>query len=174
MNKFNICMIGCGRFSRSFVPLFKAHPNVDKVYVCDQRSERANAYSEEFQVPTIASFEDALKDPTINAVAIFTPNEFEEELLLHSSLFTLHSSLAPEVVTTLGAQGCHIHSTGETIPAPPAKAVDSTGAGDTFNAVLAVRLAEEESLHDACVAANAAAARSVEVKYVMPSLPFRN
>jgi len=113
--------------------------------------------------------------PTIlDAVAIFTPNEFEEELLLHSSLFTLHSSLAPEVVTTLGAQGCHIHSTGETIPAPPAKAVDSTGAGDTFNAVLAVRLAEEESLHDACVAANAAAARSVEVKYVMPSLPFRN
>ena len=82
MNKFNICMIGCGRFAKSFVPLFKAHPNVDKVYVCDQRSERANAYSEEFQVPTIATFEDALKDPTINAVAIFTERQKHGPLVI--------------------------------------------------------------------------------------------
>ena len=78
------------------------------------------------------------------------------------------------MVTTLGARGCRLRSTGEVIPAPPAKAVDSTGAGDTFNAVLAVRLAEEESLRDACIAANDAAAQSVAVKYVLPSLPFRN
>ena len=78
-----------------------------------------------------------------------------------------------EIVTTLGAKGCRIRSTGEVIPAPAAKAVDSTGAGDTFNAVLAVRLAEDESLHAACVAANAAAAQTVAVKYVMPSLPKR-
>ena len=78
------------------------------------------------------------------------------------------------MVTTLGARGCRLRSTGEVIPAPLAKAVDSTGAGDTFNAVLAVRLAEEESLRDACIAANDAAAQSVAVKYVLPSLPFRN
>ena len=107
------------------------------------------------------------------AVSIFTPNEFEEEeLLRHSSSITCTSSF--EVLTTLGADGCRIRSTGEVIPAPEAKPVDSTGAGDTFNAVLAVRLAEEASLHDACVAANAAAAQSVAVKYVLPSLPFRN
>jgi ribokinase len=53
------------------------------------------------------------------------------------------------------------------------QAVDSTGAGDTFNAVLAVRLAEGATLREACVAANAAAAQSVAVKYVMPSLPRR-
>ena len=34
-------------------------------------------------------------------------------------------------------------------------------------------LAEGETLHDACVAANAAAAQSVAVKYVLPSLPYR-
>ena len=111
----------------------------------------------------------------VEAVSIFTPNEFEEEeLVRNSSLFTHHSSLAPEVITTLGARGCRIRSTGEVILAPAAKAVDSTGAGDTFNAVLAVRLAEGESLRDACVAANDAAAQSVAVKYVLPSLPFRN
>ena len=111
----------------------------------------------------------------VEAVSIFTPNEFEEEELIRNSSFLIHnSSFAPEVVTTLGARGCRLRSTGEVIPPPPAKAVDSTGAGDTFNAVLAVRLAEEESLRDACIAANDAAAQSVAVKYVLPSLPFRN
>ena len=110
----------------------------------------------------------------VEAVSIFTPNEFEEEELVRdSSLFTHHSSLAPEVVTTLGAKGCRIRSTGEEIPAPMVKAVDSTGAGDTFNAVLATRLSEGETLHDACVAANAAAAQSVAIRYVLPSLPRR-
>ena len=107
----------------------------------------------------------------VEAVSIFTPNEFEEGSI---GLEGCAASPGPEVVTTLGARGCRLRSTGEVIPAPPAKAVDSTGAGDTFNAVLAVRLAEEESLRDACIAANDAAAQSVAVKYVLPSLPFRN
>ena len=97
------------------------------------------------------------------AVSIFTPNEFEAEAL---------GDIPGEVVTTLGAKGCRIRSTGEIVPAPAVRAVDSTGAGDTFNAVLAVRLAEGDSLRAACVAANAAAAKSVAVRYVMPSIPY--
>lgn len=99
-----------------------------------------------------------------DAVTVWTPNEFEESAL---------GDVPGEVVTTLGAKGCRIRSTGEVIPASPAKAVDTTGAGDTFTAVLAVRLAEGESLRDACVAANEASSQSVSVKYVMPSLPTR-
>ena len=100
-----------------------------------------------------------------DAVSVWTPNEYEEPSL---------GDVAGEVVTTLGARGCRIRSTGEVVPAPLAKAVDSTGAGDTFSAVLAVRLAEDESLRDACVAANAAAAEEVAVRYVMPSIPRRS
>lgn len=126
----------------------------------------------------------------LEAVSIFTPNEFEETELEdglrggsgvsplqnkeRSILSKRRDAAFPcEIVTTLGARGCRIRSTGEVIPAPPAKAVDSTGAGDTFNAVLATRLAEGETLHDACVAANAAAAQSVAIRYVLPSLPKR-
>ena len=104
----------------------------------------------------------------VENVSIFTPNEFEVESL---ELRAKSLELGAEVITTLGAKGCRIGSTGEVVPAPAAKAVDSTGAGDTFNAVLAVRLAEGDELRDACVAANEAAARSVAVKYVLPSLP---
>ncbi len=98
-----------------------------------------------------------------DAVSVWTPNEFEEAAL---------GDVQGEVVTTLGSKGCRIRSTGGTIPAAPCeRVVDTTGAGDTFSGVLAVRLAEGESLRDACVAANAAATKCVSTRYVMPSIP---
>ena len=98
-------------------------------------------------------------------VCIFTPNEFETAGL---------ENVPGEVVETLGAKGCRICSTGEVIPAVPcSEAVDSTGAGDTFNGVLAVRLAEGLPLAEACAEANAAAAQSVAIRYVLPAIPYR-
>ena len=119
-----------------------------------------------YGVKTVFNPAPARKPPKAirDAVAIWTPNEFEESAI---------GDVPGEVVTTLGASGCRIRSTREVVPAPSANAVDTTGAGDTFTAVLAVRLAEGDNLRDACVAANAAAAQSVAVKYVMPALPKR-
>ena len=98
-------------------------------------------------------------------VFLFTPNEFEEAAL---------GDVPGEVVTTLGARGCRIRSTGEVVPAVSCgKVVDTTGAGDTFTAVLATRLAEGASLADACRAANAVAGHSVTVRYVMPAIARR-
>jgi len=70
--KIKIAVIGCGRFAKNFVPLFKAHPEVEKVWVCDQRRERAETYSENFGVEIIDSLEEVLASAEINAVAIFT------------------------------------------------------------------------------------------------------
>ena len=70
--KIKIAMIGCGNFCRNFVPLFKAHPEVEKVYVCDLIRERAENYSKEFDVEIIDSFEEVLASDKINSVAIFT------------------------------------------------------------------------------------------------------
>ena len=107
-----------------------------------------------------------LPDAMRRSVFLFTPHEFEETML---------GNVEGEVVTTLGARGCRIRSTGEVVPASHcAAAVDSTGAGDVFTATLCVRLAEGENLKDACAAANAAAGESVSVRYVLPSIPGRN
>lgn len=104
---------------------------------------------------------DALKAK----VVIYTPNEFETGGL---------DAVAGEVVETLGAKGCRIRSTGEVIPAVDCgPAVDTTGAGDTFNGVMAARLAEGESLAAACRAANAAAGQQVTKRYVLPAIPHR-
>ena len=70
--KIRIAMIGCGSFCRNFVPLFKAHPEVEKVYVCDLIRERAEEYSSMFDVEIIDSFEQALASDKVNSVAIFT------------------------------------------------------------------------------------------------------
>jgi len=70
--KIRIAVIGCGRFSPFFMPLFKAHPFVEKVYVCDLKRERAEAFAEKFDVEIIDSFEEALSSDKVNAVAIFT------------------------------------------------------------------------------------------------------
>jgi len=72
MTPMRIAIIGCGRFSQYFVPLFKAHRLVEQVYVCDLKPERAEAFANRFAVKIIGSFEEALASKEINAVAIFT------------------------------------------------------------------------------------------------------
>ena len=107
----------------------------------------------------------AIPDELRRRVFLWTPNEFEESAL---------GEVAGEVVTTLGARGCRIRSTGVIVSAVNCgMAVDTTGAGDVFTATLCVRFAEGEAIEDACRAANAAAAESVTKRYVMPSIPRR-
>ena len=73
--KLKIAIIGCGRFCRFFVPLFKAHPAVERVYVCDIRKEREEDFATQFGVARWESFESALASDEINAVAIFTERQ---------------------------------------------------------------------------------------------------
>ena len=70
--KMKIAIIGCGRFSPFFVPLFKADPVIEKVYVCDLKRDRAEKFAKDFDVEIIDTFEEALASKEINAVAIFT------------------------------------------------------------------------------------------------------
>ena len=67
-----IAIIGCGRFSQFFVPLFQVHRMVEEVYVCDLKRERAEEFAQRFGVKIIDSFEEALASDQINAIAIFT------------------------------------------------------------------------------------------------------
>jgi ribokinase len=67
------------------------------------------------------------------------------------------------VIVKLGDQGCVLvaDDVARHIPAPSVKAVDTTAAGDVFNAALGVALAEGVALEAACEFANRAAAVSV-------------
>lgn len=88
----------------------------------------------------------------------------------------------PAIALTLGAAGCCVfdaqtmQSAGESewIAAPPVQAVDTTAAGDCFNAALAVALAEKKPFLEACAWANQVAAISVTRRGAQPSLPRRD
>ncbi len=76
------------------------------------------------------------------------------------------------VITTLGEKGCLINGV-TSIFSPKVNAVDSTGAGDTFNGALAVFLAEGYDIETACKYAVTASSLSVTKKYVLDSIPKR-
>ena len=82
---------------------------------------------------------------------------------------------ASAVIVKLGDQGCVYCGADRTLVSPPfaVRAVDSTAAGDTFNAALAVALVEGAAMEDALRFANAAAAISVTRAGAQTSAPAR-
>jgi ribokinase len=126
-----------------------------------------------------------LSDALLQNVSILTPNETEAELLTgiivqdetsaRKAAEVLIGKGVKTVILTLGAAGAYLHT--DTfqgmIPSYPVEPVDTTAAGDTFNGVLAVALAEGRSLEQAVTFANAAAALSVTKLGAQPSAPDR-
>jgi len=101
----------------------------------------------------------------LDNVTLFTPNEHESAGLDEKQ----------NVIVTLGKKGCRIRSLDLTLPAINiAPVVDTTGAGDTFNGVLAATLAEGMELYDAVKTANLASSVEVTRKGVMPSIPTKS
>ena len=76
-----IGVVGCGQFSRNFVPLFKAHPYVESVYVTDLIAERAEEYFRDFDVPVMDSFEQMLQSD-LNSVAIFVQRHLHGPMVI--------------------------------------------------------------------------------------------
>ena len=100
----------------------------------------------------------------LDAIDLFTPNEHETKGL----------ESYQNVIITLGEKGCLIRKTGKAVPALKFKEVlDTTGAGDTFNGVLAACIAEGENVETACQKANIAASIKVTRKYILDSIPTR-
>ncbi|MGW9439520.1 ribokinase [Streptomyces sp. NPDC055607] len=82
----------------------------------------------------------------------------------------------PEVVITLGAAGSLYAARGAdpvTVPARRVRAVDTTGAGDTFVGALAVALGEGRPAPEALAWAQTAAALSVRREGASISMPYR-
>lgn len=119
-----------------------------------------------------------------SSVDYLTPNSGEAARLLRVQgtgtpseiARTLHERYNVTVVMTRGASPTVVESETEsfTVDAMRAPRVrDTTGAGDSFSAALAVALAEGRDLRDAVRFANGAGALAVSVDEVIPSLPRR-
>lgn len=101
---------------------------------------------------------------TAEKIYLVTPNEQEAEYI--------DAQRFKNCITTLGGRGCMINGKTQ-IPAINVTSVDTTGAGDTFNGVLAVCIAEGMPFEDACRYAVTASGISVSKRYVIDSIPCR-
>ncbi len=105
-----------------------------------------------------------ISDETAQKIFAVTPNEQEMQ--------AIDIKRFKNCITTLGKKGCIINGA-ETVFGLKVKAVDTTGAGDTFNGVLAVCIAEGMTLKDACSYAVTASGISVGREYVLNAIPHR-
>lgn len=105
-----------------------------------------------------------ISDYILSVAELVTPNEHELSAV----------SECERVLVTLGGEGCHIKWLDARVPAVTVgEPVDTTGAGDTFNGVLAAALAEGEDIVTATTLANVAAGIEVTHRFVMPAIPSR-
>jgi ribokinase len=131
--------------------------------------------------------ERALPSDLLRLVDILTPNESEAAILAELPPGRMNVTQAFEVakklqhfgprtvIVKLGDQGCALRDGNDehALAAPHVKAVDTTAAGDVFNAALAVALGEGSDMISACRFANRAAALSVTRRGAQPAAPSR-
>jgi ribokinase len=129
----------------------------------------------------------ALPPELLANVDILTPNETEAAILTGDSPRRMNPEEAVEVgqrlramgpetvIVKLGEQGVALITAegSQVLPAPAVTAVDSTAAGDVFNAALAVALTDGAEISAACRFANRAAALSVTRRGAQASAPSR-
>ncbi len=144
---------------------------LDTVFYVAEICRKAN-------IPVLLNPAPATKLPKslLDQVTWLTPNEHEAKRVYdyEGPIETLLRQYPEKLVVTLGEAGCAAaESNGKIlrIPAIKANVVDTTGAGDTFNAAFAFAISKGSSLRDAMAFANTAAGISTEKMGAQNGMP---
>jgi len=126
-----------------------------------------------------------LPDEALEYVDILTPNQTEARVILGTDDASLSDADVAKaiadrvdgaVIMTRGAEGAIVIDDGalhDVAAVRASRVVDTTGAGDAFNAALAVGVAEGRALTEAAEFAARAGAHAVTKDGVVPALPRR-
>ena len=126
-----------------------------------------------------------LSDELLALVDMITPNETEAQILTGvvvkndddaaKAAGILHAKGIDRVLITLGQRGVWLseRGCGQHIPGFDVAAVDTIGAGDTFNGALMTALLEQQTMTGSVRFAHAAAAIAVTRHGAQPSVPWR-
>lgn len=119
--KVGIC--GVGAFAQNFIPLFKVHPLVENIVLCDLDPKKLEENSKKHAIPDTCPSLDELCRKDVDAVAIFTQNWLHGPQAVQVLKAGLHVySAVPSAITieeitglvkTVGATG-KIYMIGET------------------------------------------------------------
>lgn len=75
--RIGIC--GTGAFADAFIPLFKAHPGVDSVVLCDRDADKLREKSRQFGIAETCPDLDALCQKDVEGIALFTQHHLHGE-----------------------------------------------------------------------------------------------
>ena len=121
-----------------------------------------------------------LPDELLRNVSLLTQNETEAEMLsgergAEAAARTLSRRTGAAVIVTLGGDGALLHEGDEAIrlPALRVEPVDTTGAGDALNGILAAELARGAGLQEALRWAMTGASLKTTVAGAQAGLPDR-
>lgn len=119
--RVGIC--GVGSFSRHFIPLFKAHPQVEQVVLCDLDADKLESRCAEFEIADRCASLDELCTLDLDAIAIITQHHLHGPQAVQALQAGKHVySAVPAAITqeemsslirTVGASG-RIYMIGET------------------------------------------------------------
>ncbi len=117
MKKVKVCIIGMGEFSDFFIPLFKSHPNVSEVSVCDLIPERCDAAIRKHGgiTRTFRSLDDVLKNGKDTAcIALFTQRHLHGPMVIQALKAGKHVFSAVPMATSIEDAGTIIDLVRET------------------------------------------------------------
>ena len=129
-----------------------------------------------------------LQDKTFKLIDYFTPNETEASFYVNHKVETqeelkkasnqLLEKEIKNIIITLGDKGAYFANNNENFMVDAFdlknKVVDTTGAGDAFNAGLAVAIAEGKNIKETLIFANATAGLSTTKIGTANSMPDRD
>lgn len=96
----SIGVVGAGQFSRSFIPLFQAHPDVSEVRLTEIMPDRLKAEAERHGIEKTYATVDELYASDVDAIAIFTQRWTHGELALKAIQAGKHTySSVPMAIT---------------------------------------------------------------------------
>lgn len=112
----------------------------------------------------------------IDKVTFLTPNETECEVMFGADVETVLKQYPNKIIVTLGGDGAAYHNGLQIVRIAGFKttAIDTTGAGDTFNGAFAHAYTTGNSIDDAVHFANIAASLSVEKFGAQGGMPTQN
>ncbi|WCL58023.1 ribokinase [Bacillus safensis] len=144
----------------------------------EETVEAVCALCSEKEIPMILNPAPARKvsQQVLKQAAYITPNEHEAVLMFDGLPIKDALRQYPnKLLITEGENGVRYFDGSKEVlvPGVPVEAVDTTGAGDTFNGALAVALTEGKSLYDALAFANLAASMSVTKFGAQGGMPTR-
>lgn len=126
--------------------------------------------------PMNVEYMDLIKDAWL-----ITPNEYEAKEMFGLDLFSSIQDLKEaiiksnfkQMVITLGEKGSlvYINQSFTMVPSMKVQSINTTGAGDIYNAGLVYALSAGKDLITACQYATVAAGLSVSKEYVLDSIP---